>query len=281
MTKLCDSIDTLSMAYLDDELAAEELRDLELHLIDCAECRAFVDGERVAIAELRRKLAPPAMPDLVRARLIATLDTEDAIVSREERGQRFASWLLPGVASVVAVAALSVFVVMNVLGRGAPGTAQPQPSIAEQVVQQQMKSPRIAPSMRPPSPGVSGQFEAVGPLDSATGPTIEKVASWDSRFRDREVATQLFQVTLTNGDALAVQASVFDATGMDLTGGECERVRTSGLDLCVGYGNGAAIVIYQSANNLGYVFSTSDMTVDALVSIVAGEDLVTRVAPPH
>ena len=37
---LCESIDTLSMAYLDDELAAEERRELELHLHRCASCRA-------------------------------------------------------------------------------------------------------------------------------------------------------------------------------------------------------------------------------------------------
>ena len=43
---LCASIDTLSMAYLDDELAAEERRELELHLVDCASCKQHLDGER-------------------------------------------------------------------------------------------------------------------------------------------------------------------------------------------------------------------------------------------
>ena len=56
MTKLCDSIDTLAMAYLDDELADAELRDLELHLLDCGACRALVDTERQVMDGLRRQL---------------------------------------------------------------------------------------------------------------------------------------------------------------------------------------------------------------------------------
>ena len=39
---LCESIDTLAMAYLDDELASEERRELETHLHDCNACRAEV-----------------------------------------------------------------------------------------------------------------------------------------------------------------------------------------------------------------------------------------------
>ena len=54
---LCDSIDTLSMAYLDDELAAEERRELELHLTECTSCRAHLDGERAEQATLHRALS--------------------------------------------------------------------------------------------------------------------------------------------------------------------------------------------------------------------------------
>ena len=36
--RLCDSIDTLAMAYLDDELATEERHELETHLLDCTAC---------------------------------------------------------------------------------------------------------------------------------------------------------------------------------------------------------------------------------------------------
>ncbi len=60
---LCTSIDTLAMAYLDDELAGEERRELELHLHDCATCRKHVDSESEELGVLRGKLAAPPAPD--------------------------------------------------------------------------------------------------------------------------------------------------------------------------------------------------------------------------
>ena len=112
--------------------------------------------------------------------------------------------------------------------------------------------------------------------------SVDKVASWESRIRDRDVVTQLFQVNTAGGDELAIQASVFDARGFDLEQGHGDRVRTSGLDLRYGYAeNGASMVIYQSANGLGYVFSATELTPQMLVTIVTSEDLVTKVAPPR
>jgi len=284
MNKLCESIDTLSMAYLDDELAAEELRDLELHLHECAACRAQVDAERDAIAELRRRLAPPPTPDVVRARLHAALDTEDAIVSRQERGERVASWMLPGAASLVAVAALAVFV-LGRADRPPAVAAAPLPSIAEEVVKQQIRAPRIAPTApRVTPPGArSSQFEAIGPTPDQPRQdySIDKVASWETTLRDREVQTQLFQVTTRNGEQLALQASVFDAREWDLSGGTGDRMTVNGLDLRFGYADGTAMVLFQSANGLGYVFSSTDLTPDQLVTMVVEGELVTRVAPPR
>ena len=61
---LCPNIETLAMAYLDDELVAEERRELELHILDCGSCRAHVDHERAEIASLRQALVAPPAPDL-------------------------------------------------------------------------------------------------------------------------------------------------------------------------------------------------------------------------
>ncbi|MBC7977959.1 MAG: zf-HC2 domain-containing protein, partial [Myxococcales bacterium] len=66
---LCQSIDTLSMAFLDDELAAQERRELELHLIDCATCRVHVDAERAEIAMVRKALVAPPASAIFKARL--------------------------------------------------------------------------------------------------------------------------------------------------------------------------------------------------------------------
>src|SRR6185436_19937339 len=99
---LCNSIDTLAMAFLDDELAAEERRELELHLLDCASCRQHVDGERADISLVRK------------ARIARALDGEDAEAARRER-RRWSQWLLPGTAIAAAAAAILLFV-----GVGAP-----------------------------------------------------------------------------------------------------------------------------------------------------------------
>ncbi len=274
MNNLCDSIDTLSMAYLDDELAAEELRDLELHLRDCAACRAHVDAERDAIAELRRRLAPPPAPDLLRRRLMVALDAEDAQTARAPR----TSWILPGAASVAAVAALVLFFVSRT---NPPAATKPAaPSIAEQLVQQQVRSPRIAPnpdSSRFQMDVGDGRKGALGltqqPRDTTETLRLRKVASWDSTFRGREVTTQLFQL----GDAV-IQASVFDADGWDLAAGSGERINYAGLDLRYGYADGVAMVIYQSADNTGFVFSATDLAADDLMKLVATRDLVSLVA---
>ncbi|HEX2687627.1 MAG TPA: zf-HC2 domain-containing protein, partial [Kofleriaceae bacterium] len=111
---LCQSIDTLSMAFLDDELAAEERRELELHLLDCVNCRHHVDGERADLELVRKALAAPPAPALLKARIARALDAEDAAAARSER-RRWSQWILPGSAMLAAAAAILVFV-----GVGAP-----------------------------------------------------------------------------------------------------------------------------------------------------------------
>jgi mycothiol system anti-sigma-R factor len=76
---LCNTIDTLAMAYLDDELAAEERHELEAHLTECASCRGTLDRERADRSMIRRALATPAAPDMLRARLSRSLDEQDRI----------------------------------------------------------------------------------------------------------------------------------------------------------------------------------------------------------
>ncbi|HEY6177841.1 MAG TPA: zf-HC2 domain-containing protein, partial [Kofleriaceae bacterium] len=74
---LCHNIETLSMAFLDDELVAEERRELELHLLDCAACRQRVDTERTEIALIRKSLVAPPASALLKARISRALDAED------------------------------------------------------------------------------------------------------------------------------------------------------------------------------------------------------------
>ena len=105
MKQLCDSIETLAMTLHDGELAGDELRDVELHLTECAACREHTEQQGAAMTSLRRKLAPPPTPDLLRGRVMKALDAEDRAARRP-----LATWLLPGAAAVAAVAALALFI---------------------------------------------------------------------------------------------------------------------------------------------------------------------------
>src|ERR1041384_7457383 len=96
---LCKTIDTLAMAYLDDELAAEERHELEAHLTECSDCRARLDGERADASAIKRALVAPPPSDLLRARLGKALDAEDAATSRAQR-KRWSQYMLPGSAIV-------------------------------------------------------------------------------------------------------------------------------------------------------------------------------------
>src|SRR5512139_834507 len=105
---LCKTIDTLSMAYLDDELAAEERHELEAHLTECASCRATLDRERADRSMIRRALAVPAAPDMLRARIARSLDEQDRVETKEQR-RRWSSYLLPSSAIAAAAAAIALF----------------------------------------------------------------------------------------------------------------------------------------------------------------------------
>ncbi len=107
----CADIDTLVHAYLDGELAAHDLEELEQHVARCAACRARVDEELQFRAELRHRLTAPPASDLLRARVTALLDAEDraAVAAQRRRG---VSWILPGAASLAAAAALVMVVVV-------------------------------------------------------------------------------------------------------------------------------------------------------------------------
>src|SRR4051794_28931741 len=102
---LCESIDTLAMAYLDDELAAEERHELEAHMTECTACRSQLDGERAEHVMLRTALVAPPASDLLRAKIGRALDGEDRAARR-----RWAQYLLPGSAMLAAAAAIAVFV---------------------------------------------------------------------------------------------------------------------------------------------------------------------------
>jgi anti-sigma factor RsiW len=134
---LCQSIDTLAMAFLDDELAPEEKRELELHMGDCAGCRLHVEAERAQLSVLRKALAPPPAPDLVKARLAVMLDNADREEHRQERARARSTigrWLLPGAAMLAAGAAIFAFVMIR------PPAAPQTATVAKEVIRQNSRT---------------------------------------------------------------------------------------------------------------------------------------------
>ena len=107
---LCESIDTLAMAYLDGELATAERHELETHLTECASCKSELDDARADQDLIIGSLAsPPRASDSMRMRLGVTFDKVDRDAVRDERRRRQA-WILPGGAILAAAAAIAMFV---------------------------------------------------------------------------------------------------------------------------------------------------------------------------
>ena len=256
---LCTSIDTLAMAYLDDELADEELRDFELHLIDCAACRGRVETEREAIADLRKRLAPPPTPDLVRARVLAALDAEDAITMRAGSAGRWTQWLLPGTATLAAAAALLMFVTMR-------EPAQPrEKSAATVVVEQQRQAPQIMPVARN-APGMQVTPTVPGRVQ------VFQTAKWQVTDGDLRVTTIQYDVVLPWGGEVEARAHTFDSSGINMRSGD--RVRIDGVDLYVAHmrdpnGGVQTLVSYDAPGDHGWVFQAANLSEQDLLDLVA------------
>lgn len=270
---LCQSIDTLAMAFLDDELASEERRELELHMVDCAGCRQHVETERAEIQQLRKALAPPPAPDLVRLRLGAALDNADREEQRAER-QRARStlgrWLLPGAAMLAAGAAIFAFVMVR------PPSAQPTATVAKEVIRQNSRTLPL---------------EVRG---ASTGPWLRENFSstvTPPQFRDAKLDINLLGARLTavnghnaaqlrymvsSGDSrFTLTAVVIDElSNDDLTGGT--PIRVGDRVLHIHDANGIPAVTFVDENHMGYAFASERLSPQELLELVVSSDLIGR-----
>lgn len=204
MLKLCDDIDTLSMMLCDGELADQELRDVELHLIDCDACRAHVEKDRGFLGELRQRLAPPRAPDLLRQRLGQSLDAVD----RKARP----SWralALPAAAAVAAAAALVVFVVV---GDG-PGRPTAKPSAA----------PAVKATL--PTDRVEARTQYLRGNYSVSDVALERTGT---ELLGADVANLNYWAVAPSGERVAVYATVHDAARLEVD--ESARVVVGGYE---------------------------------------------------
>ncbi|MEZ4399641.1 MAG: hypothetical protein R3B06_06465 [Kofleriaceae bacterium] len=245
MLKLCDDIDTLSMMLCDGELAEQELRDVELHLLDCATCRHQVEREREVVGLLRDRLAAPPAPALVRQRLTAALDQED----RSRRGSWWRSLALPGAAMAAAAAALLVF---------AFGSSTPAPRGDAPIAGTPLRA--VAPAGRV---GFGGSMAASSISD--VGLTLAGV----ERLGE-DVAALYYAAVAPSGERFDVQVTVHDAArlGLDARG----RTIVGGYEVWDGAGG---LVVRDGPRAIRITSRT--LGTDDLKRLIGGTPLVARV----
>jgi hypothetical protein len=264
---LCQSIDTLSMTFLDDELAPEERRELELHLHDCGSCRDHVDRQRGELELLRKALVAPPASAMLKARIARALDAEDAAAVRSER-RRWSRWVLPGSAMMAAAAAILVFV------GAAPGSETEAPAIIQSAKLQIRPLPL---EVR----GAASTGELLRnnrwPIDAPqfTEPSIELQGA---RLLPRGIANHdavflRYLVTFDDSERVSMTAIVVkDLRGDELSDGDAYRV--GNRILRVHDAKGVPVVTYvDPQTHVGYVFGSERMTAEELLRLVVSTDL--------
>lgn len=244
MLKLCEDIDTLAMMMLDGELASQEQRDVELHILDCEACKAHLERERAAMTTRRQLLAPPPAPMLLRARVARALDDADRAARPSAR--RF---VLPGAAALAAVAALALFAV------GLPGRAS-------------STSGGIS-TRTPPHTPVPLQQAATGPIDRSIVSSMEYQRS-GREVVGRNAVLLHYAVGVPNREMYDVQVNCFDAEGAQL--GPRGRQMVGAYEVWIGAGN-----VMVRDGDLMMILASKTLSADALVQLVGGTPLVAKV----
>jgi anti-sigma factor RsiW len=263
---LCSSIDTLSMAFLDDELAPEERRELELHLIDCPSCKQHVEGERADLAMLRGALVAPPAPELLKARIARALDAEDVQETRAVR-RRWSQWVLPGTAMLAAAAAIAVFVGVRPSGDS---------RIATESVKQQNRSLPLEVQGASTGPWLRQNFAPVEP-PQFTEPGIQLIGGrlLPNGIANHDAAMLQYLVDF-GAERLSLTAVVLkDVRGDALTDGQVYQVGGLVLRLHDAYGM-PAVTYVDPVDHVGYVFTSEHMTPDELLGLVVRTDLIVR-----
>lgn len=262
MSQVCDTIDTLSMSYLDEELASEEKRELELHLLECVSCRERVAEERQEVEMLRQRLAMPPTPELVRAKMMRALDREDAQVSRAQLKERVGRWLLPGTSILVAAAALMVFVFARTPDQGLP--------FGRAVISGQP----VALSIRGEAPTQNWVEQQIAGTRTPRFEGIDLIGGSMMNIDGRTVARLAYQVRTDGALAFELEAYLFRIKSNETNIGE--EVLIQGRIVHVSSSSGQPAVTYVDENGIGYVFTSKDLTERALLELVGSSNLIDR-----
>jgi anti-sigma factor RsiW len=267
---LCESIEPLAMAYLDDELVSEERRELETHLVVCTGCREIVDRERADIALVRAALVAPPAPDLFKARLAKALDEEARVEQRTQRMRPLAligRYILPGAATLAAVAAIAVFVFVR-----PPATPQTG-AVASEVVRQQKRSLPLEVQGASTGPWLRQHFAPVEPPQFAE-PGIRLEGARLTAVAGHEAALLKYVVSIGR-ESFGLTAMVIEGLrGNELTGGQA--IKVGERTLYVHDADGRPAVTFVDEFGMTYVFASDRLQAQQLLELVVSSDLIGR-----
>jgi anti-sigma factor RsiW len=264
---LCKSIDTLAMAYLDDELAAEERHELEAHLTECASCRVTLDGERADLAMIKRAIAGPPASDMFRARLGQALDEADASAVKEQR-RRWSRYLLPGSAMAAAAAAIALFVSVQTTPERAAG------KVAHEVTKHVKRTYPLEVQGASTGPWLRQHFASVEPPQFVEpGTHLLGARLLPGGVNGRDAAALSYQVYRGGSPFTLSVLVVRDLAGDEMREGTPLRVNGRTLYVLPS-SDGQAVVSYVDRNRMGYMFMAPELSVNELVWLVSRTDLV-------
>lgn len=267
---LCESIDTLAMAYLDDELAAEERHELEAHLTECTKCRAQVDASRADHALIKRALVISPAPDLLRAKLLKALDKVDAEAAKEQR-RRWYQYALPGSAMIAAVAAIAMFVGVQTAPHKAAG------SMTQQATRHAARSLPLEVQGANTGPWLNQHFASVKPphFSSDEVPDTQLLGArlLPGGINGHDAAALSYQIR-RGGDPFILSVLVVrDLEEGEMREGTPMRVNNRTVYVLES-ARGQAVVTYVDRNAMGYMFMAPELSVNELVWLVSRTDLV-------
>ncbi|MBA3458443.1 MAG: zf-HC2 domain-containing protein [Deltaproteobacteria bacterium] len=261
------------MAYLDGELAPEEKRELELHVVDCGDCKKHLEAERADQAMLRAALAPPPAPDMVKARIARALDQEDARIAganKQAARTRLGKWLLPGTALAAAAAALALFI-----GAGVTDKAKNNESttVAKEVVRQQIRSLPLEVQGASTGRWLRQNFAAVEP-PQFTDPGIELIGARATAVAGHDAALLRYLVNVGVNRVSLTAVLIADMRGDELSNGQ--PVKIGNLTFRIHDADGQPAISFIDQNHVGYVFTSERMSMQELIELVTTSDLIAR-----
>jgi anti-sigma factor RsiW len=257
---VCESIDTLSMAYLDDELADEERHELETHLTECAGCRAHLEAERADSEMIARSLAAPPASDLLRAKIARSLDAADRADEQVSR-KRVTRWILPGGAIAAAAAALIVFAAVKPASDDVGAVARDAVRVQNRPLPLEVQGASTGRFLRQ---NFSPSIEAPQFAD----PTVQLLGGRLTEIEGHDAAMVRYS---TATDDTPMTVFIVRGVGRDDLGGD--EVIVGNRTMHVGELDGKLVVVYVDDNHVGYTFTAPGMSEDELLRLVASARL--------